>query len=164
MNDVADSNGHLKDSCTYSIETAKQFLTFGAGGLAFLVGLALSPDATNGMLVYSTFMLFTASIVLGLLYIMSVVGHISKQKNYDVYTPLLRWFSGLQILMVLSGVICLGFVVLSAMSRPRTSSRQTTLEITSAGRVVRYDVPQHAVVGVDISQSGDVHLRIEPAK
>ncbi len=158
----SDPNSHLKDSCSYSVETAKQFLTFGAGGLAFVVGLALTPDFKTSDCVFWAFAVFTLSIVLGLLYIMSVVGHISKKKNYNVYTPWLRWVCGLQILAVVAGVICLGSIVLSTL-RSRHAPGLTTgdFQLTAAGHTVRYPVPGGAVVAVEISQSGEVHLRIE---
>jgi hypothetical protein len=157
-----DDNTHLKDSCNYSVETAKQFLTFGAGGLAFVAGLALSPsNALNGAY-YWAFALFTASIVLGLLYIMNVVGHINQTKNYDVYTARLRWISGLQTLAVIGGVTCLAVVVFQGIqSRTPPAPESGLLELTAGGRSVRYAVPSGSAVAVKVGQTGDVDLRVE---
>jgi len=162
---AGDADTHLKDSCSYSVETAKQFLTFGAGGLAFVAALALAPDGSISSLHYWCFGVFTASVGLGLLYIMSVVGHINQHQNYDVYTTRLRCLSGLQILAVLGGVVLLGVLVFHTIrTRHVPPISGATLEVSAAGRSIRYGVPQGAVVAVKVSQAGEFDLRIEASR
>jgi len=45
MADTCNENHH-RDSCQYSVDIAKQFITLAAGGVAFIVGLAMATSTT----------------------------------------------------------------------------------------------------------------------
>jgi hypothetical protein len=99
---------HEQEAAKLSFDVTKQFITLAIGGIAFVVGLSFStPTAISSILLWSTIVVFAASAVFGLFFLMHGVNILSVQKSYDVYATSLRFLAGLQIILVLIGVVLL---------------------------------------------------------
>jgi hypothetical protein len=89
-------------------DLTKQFLTLAFGGIAFVVGISFSsPSAVSTTLLWWAIALFSASCIMGLLFLMRGVNHLSEKRSFDIYATSLRTLSILQILFVIAGVIML---------------------------------------------------------
>jgi uncharacterized membrane protein YczE len=106
------NDDHYKDSCKYSIEIAKQFITLASGGVAFVVGLLISSNKVASYLFYWLSGSFILSIGFGLIYVMSTIAHINKEQNYNVYSPKLKFLAATQIIFFIIGLILLVYTVL----------------------------------------------------
>jgi hypothetical protein len=108
------ANDPLKDSCQYAMELIKQFLTFSAAGIAFVVGLVYAdkPGKLSGCYVAVSLGLLGLSILSGWLAFMSIVGKVNKRRSYDVYERQIQLFSVFQILLFCAGVLTLFFPTL----------------------------------------------------
>lgn len=155
---------HLKDSCSYSVEVSKQFLTFAAGGVAFLVATALAPASRITPLFYWSFGAFVLSILFGLAYIMQVVGHINRDRNYDVYSGRLRACSALQLLTTLCGATLLGVVVFRLLPERASDSAVVNgvLEVKTATQHARYALPVGTTLSLKTNEKGEIECRAEP--
>lgn len=145
----------FKDSCSYSIEVAKQFLTYAASGIAF--ALALNYTASSPALKIIILGLFVFSLIFGLLYIMSLVAHINQSKNYDVYTGQLRFFSIAQILFIFAGIILLGGSLIKN-KQLTTSPIESGLLLKCQDIELHIDKPE--LYSFNISKSGDKPMEI----
>ena len=101
-----------KDACQYSIEISKQFITLSTAGAAFSTTVLLSnihnvPEVP----LRSSLVLFAISILLGLLFLMKLMGEIRLNNNYDVYLTSLRWLAVLQMILFLVGIVVVAFSV-----------------------------------------------------
>lgn len=104
------------DSCTFSIEIAKQFITIATAGIAFLVGMALKFQCSmDNLWIYAIIGLFL-SVTSGLLYLMNVVGHVNNSGNYDVYTKSLRFLSGSQIILFVFSLFLVSLITFKSVS------------------------------------------------
>ncbi|NIR49256.1 hypothetical protein GWO43_12305 [candidate division KSB1 bacterium] len=121
---------NIRTLCSYNVEISKQFLTLASAGVAFVVGLAISNSQIINGLFYITVTCLVLSILLGLVFIMSVVAHISSEENYDVYSKQLRTLAMVQMVGFFFGIILLGyFFINSIRESPSTSiSNPTVLE------------------------------------
>jgi hypothetical protein len=126
---------HQKDSCSYAVEIAKQFLTLASAGLAFLVGLALSAQGPVSWLWYLCAALLLISIGAGLAFVMSVVAHVNQEKRYDVYTGMLKRYSLVQIGSFFGAVILLALILFSLLGAKSNIAR-TDLYIKAGDREV----------------------------
>lgn len=158
-----DGDNH-KNSCNYSVDLSKQFLTYAAAGVAFLVASVLAAPSQVDWLSYTSFSSFGFSMAFGLLFVMSVVGHIAKTSNYDVYTPVLRAFSGLQIFAFVVGIVCLGIVVVRKSSashqRPMPLS-DSTLEITIGPKLLRHTIPLGSSIHIKVTAANEVDVTVQ---
>lgn len=159
------SNGndcdHHKDSCTYSVDIAKQFITLGSAGAAFVVAAAVAPGASVGAGHYWVFGFFAGCVGLGLLYTMSVVGHIQQDKNYNVYSAQLRILAILQIVAFLIGLVLLVTIIgINKSSTPKQSTLPTFRMKTSKGDVEQL-IPNGQGFEVKIEENGAVTLQVE---
>ena len=109
---LAKDKQHHRDSCTFSLEIAKQFLTFGVAGVAFVVGMALNSKCAVNSSWYWASGCLVLSVTFGLLYLMSVVAHVNQDKNYDVYTGALKWFAIIQIVAFVCALALLAVITL----------------------------------------------------
>jgi len=108
-----------KDACSFAVDLAKLFLTYAAAGLAFVLGLATKENAVS-IATYSSFASLALSMGMGLLFIMSVVGRVGRDSNYDVYSGTPRVLAALQILLFLVGVALLALCAFHLIHRPPT--------------------------------------------
>lgn len=154
---------HFRDSCSYSVEVSKQFLTFAAGGVAFLVATALTPTSRVSPLFYWSFGAFVLSLLLGLVYIMQVVGHINLDKNYDVYSRRLRVCSALQLVTTVTGAVLLGVVVFRMLPAREgdASLASGVLEVKTASQQARYALPAGATLSLKTNEKGEIECRAE---
>lgn len=160
-----DENNH-KDSCEYSVEIAKQFLTLAAGGVAFVVGLAISSSIDIPQTFYWVTGIFIFSIAFGLFFVMSVVAHINKNKNYNVYTPQLKIFAAVQILSFLTGIILLSYVVLWKLKNRQDVSKheKTSIEITVSDKKITYQVPKGTNIQLHVTPENDIQFQTNISK
>lgn len=103
----------FKDSCQFALDLIKQFLTLGAAGIAFVVGLVYAdkPGKLPPGTVKISLILLGVSLLFGWLAFMAIVGKINRRKSYDVYEPSIQIFSVLQIVLFGAGVAVLFFPV-----------------------------------------------------
>lgn len=108
-----------KESCNYSIDLSKQFLSLACAGVAFVVGLVFAGDLRLGVLTVSlSLAALGLSIVLGWLYLMNVVSYIRRYDNYDVYGPRHRTLAIGQIVAFFLALAVLGVVTYRSVARP----------------------------------------------
>jgi hypothetical protein len=104
-------NSSLKDSCTYALDLIKQFLTFTAGGIAFVLGVVSTgkPSGFSPLFVALSIGLLALSGACGLLSFMCIVGNIKDQQSYNIDDPSVKCLTILQILLFCGGVSVLFF-------------------------------------------------------
>jgi len=86
-----EDSQHLKDSCDYAISITKTLLSYSSAGIAFVISIILS--GKNFYPSWATWVIIIAlalSILLGLFFLMNIVGHINQFENYNVNIPRLR--------------------------------------------------------------------------
>jgi hypothetical protein len=77
-----------KDGCEYALDLSKQFITFSAAGLAFLLGLAAAETTRPPFLVtLLVLILFALSVAAGLLFHMKVTGNVADQQIPRAVVP-----------------------------------------------------------------------------
>lgn len=139
--DVAISGECQKKAAELGFDLTKQFIALAFAGIAFVVGLSFnSPGAITAFMFWLTVGLFGVSAVVGLLFLMCGVGQLSVKNSYDIYAKSLRLLSGLQILLVLVGVICM---------IPILDSRPARGAPTGGSMEVKIDGKQAVVYPVD---------------
>lgn len=143
--DEALSAQKHKDSCAYAVEIAKQFLTFAAGGIAFVVALSQSSSSRHPCILLATFLLLAMSTFFGLLYLMSLVGHIRSHNCYDVFTGKLRSLAITQILAFVAGVLLLGSILLPKPQIPEPQEKGVIV-FKVGQREITYSVPPGTAV------------------
>ncbi|BCS96649.1 hypothetical protein DSLASN_22810 [Desulfoluna limicola] len=144
-NEPTKNGQHHRDSCNYSIEIAKQFLTIATAGVAFLVGMALKSQCSVTASWYWASGCLIASVMFGLIYLMSVVAHVNQSDNYDVYTSPLKIFSALQILSFLIALVLVGFITLRSVthkSNPADLTRDINVQIQLKEKNIRLYIPK----------------------
>lgn len=108
-----------QEAAKLSFDVTKQFLTLAIGGIAFVVGVSFSsPNAISSFLLWFTIVVFGLSAAFGLFFLLHGVNTLSVQKSYDIYATSLRWLAGLQIVLVLFGVVLLVPILLQRRSPP----------------------------------------------
>jgi heme/copper-type cytochrome/quinol oxidase subunit 2 len=163
--EVKASQSH-KDSCAYSIEIAKQFLTLASAGVAFVVGMAIKAECAVTASWFWSSGLLIASVAFGLLYIMSVVAHINQSDNYDVYTPMLKVLSALQILTFIVSLIIVGIIILNTFTSSSAkvkANSQSSLEVTGSEKTIKLSVSEKTKASIKIT-GDDAEIFIEPKK
>lgn len=125
--DMAADN-HDQEAAKLGFDLTKQFITLAVGGIAFVVGLSFStPTAVSSILLWSTIGVFAVSAILGLFFLMHGVNILSVQKSYDIYATSLRFLAGLQVILVLGGMILLCPILYhrpaAAVAKPGNSIR-----------------------------------------
>ncbi len=162
---MCDNQQNYKDSCQYSVELSKQFITLSSAAVAFIIGLAISAELKSNESVYWSISLFIGSLAVGLIYIMSVVGHINKSKNYDVYHSALKYIAVLQIIFFLVGATILVYVLIGKVQSNNASSQShNTLEVTINQNQIKHNVPQGSTIKLTLSDKGEFDLDIQTQK
>ncbi|MCX6339977.1 MAG: hypothetical protein NTX71_08665 [Candidatus Aureabacteria bacterium] len=135
---------HHRDSCAYSVEIAKQFLTLGSAGVAFVVGMALQSQCTVNVSWYWASGFLIASVGFGLLYLGSVVAHVNQHHNYDVYTGILKWLAVLQILSFVCALVLLGVITLHTIGTGQSSGKidKPNVDIQLKQKSVKLVIPE----------------------
>ena len=151
-----------KDSCKYSVEISKQFLTLSSAGIAFVIGLAMARSTTVPNSFYWSVALFAASVAVGLVYVMSVVAHINQDDNYDVYTATLRCLALIQIITFLAAISVLGFIFLSEDKNSKQMPATSYLELSVGSRNIKHRIPTNTVIKIHITDKDEVDFQISP--
>ena len=136
-----------KDSCNYSVDLSKLFITLSVAGIGFVVSQVISADSGNKIFLdYLAIILFGISTATGLVFLMGVIGHINRDANYDVYTTFHRIMSLFQIIMFLAGI---GIVAWLTFDRHAHQSKSEIPSITI--RINNKIIEQQIVNPKDIS-------------
>jgi hypothetical protein len=152
---------HHRDSCTYSVEIAKQFLAFGVAGVGFVIGMALKYECSIGPSWYWTGGLFIASIACGLLYLMSVVAHVNQCNNYDVYTGLLKCFSLLQIVIFVCALVLLTVITLRIVGTIKDKVDKPNVSIQFEKKSLELTIPDTKRATIKIT-GNDAEVIFDP--
>ena len=165
MADTCNENHH-RDSCQYSVDIAKQFITLAAGGVAFIVGLAMATSTAIPQSFYWVTSLFIFSIAMGLIYAMSVVAHVNKTQNYNVYSLQLKALASVQIVSFLLGVIFLSYAVLWKLenNKDQHTTDKPHLEIFVSGKQVKYSVDKETKINLIIAPDGKIEFQTDKSK
>jgi hypothetical protein len=107
-------NPSARDSCTFALDLIKQFLTFSAAGIAFVLGVVSSGKSAAFTPFYVAWSvgLLVASVACGLLSFMCIVGNVKDHQSYDIDDPWVKGFTICQILIFCAGVAVLFFPTL----------------------------------------------------
>jgi hypothetical protein len=106
---AAQPDTSLKDSCTYALDLIKQFLTFSAAGIAFVLGVVTAgkgPGFSPTFVAWSVGLL-VASAACGLLSFMCIVGNVKGDQSYNIDDASVKRFAIFQILLFCAGVAVL---------------------------------------------------------
>ena len=104
-----ENSQHLKDSCNYAISVTKTLLSYSAAGVAFIISIIITgKNFYPNWATWTVIVALAASILLGLLFLMSVVGHINQFKNYNVNLPMLRIITIGQMALFFIPILVLG--------------------------------------------------------
>lgn len=155
-------NQRVKDACSFAVEIAKQFITLAAAGIAFVVGLAMSGKSPVLWVHIAVISALSASVLFGLVFLMSVVGHIHKSGSYDIYAGHLKAVAAIQIVLFLLSVVGLGDLVRREAAVNKADSI-ASLEVSSNGKIVKYSVPPGAAARVNLEPSGAVQVSVSGA-
>jgi hypothetical protein len=156
---------HHKDSCTISVQVSKQFLTFAATGLAFLIGIAIKAQCNLDGYWYLSGFSLVLSMLLGLFYLMSVVAHINQCKNYNVYALPLKVMSTLQIIAFALAVAFLAIVTQKVISssKPPNINSAPNVSIETDTKKVHFNISALQKSSIKLIGS-DIEILIEPLK
>jgi hypothetical protein len=112
-----------KDSCTYALDLIKQFLTFSAAGIAFVLGVvsAGKPSSFSPLFVTLSVGLLAVSVACGLLSFMCIVGNVKDHQSYDIDDPSVKWLAVFQILLFCGGVAVLFLPTFQAAKAQQTT-------------------------------------------
>ena len=102
------------------------------------------------------------SVLFGLVYLMSVVGHVQRDRNYDVYTVRLQLLAAVQILAFLAAVLAMSKIVYDRVTLEETDRLRTSIGITVGAKTVEYDVPSGASVSIKVFGDDEVELTVLP--
>lgn len=143
---------HEKEAAKLSFDLTKQFITLAVGGIAFVVGLSYSsPAAVSSILLWGTIGMFGFSAILGLLFLMRGVNTLSVQKSYDVYATSLRVLAGLQILLVLVGVILLCPILYERPTAKASAPETKTVQIqVGSQQTISYPIEPEKNITIEI--------------
>ena len=123
---VAKNVAQYKDSCSFAVALAGQFLTLGAAGIAFIIGLVFAErDAPSSLPPWAlkvALVFFALSILWGWMFLMNVIGEINQSNNYNVYGGAPQWLSILQIVCCLLPLTLLGICSFLAIRTPEKQS------------------------------------------
>ena len=161
-----NENRH-KESCGYSIQISKQFITLASAGIAFVVGLAIAPNTAISSFYYWTGGCCFFSICFGLIFIMSTIAHINKNDNYNVYTPQLRFLAFMQITLFLVGIIVLSQILFNKIdgnSHQSIKSANTNFSIKSGNKEINHFLNEKNKPDLVVSESGKIDLTVTPIK
>jgi hypothetical protein len=125
----------FKDSCLHALDLIKQFLTYSAAGIAFVVGIVYSdkPGRLPAWAVALNLLFLGLSIAAGWLCFMRIIGKINRERSYDVYDRSVQLFSIGQILFFGLGILCLGWTTLQwACQSSATPAKQVVPGTPSA--------------------------------
>ena len=123
------AENHEQEAAKLGFDVTKQFITLAIGGIAFVVGLSLStPTAISSVLLWFIVIVFGLSAVFGLVFLMHGVNVLSVRKSYDIYATSLRVLAGLQIILVLVGVVLI-CPILYHRPAGATLKKPTSIEI-----------------------------------
>jgi hypothetical protein len=108
------ANTSAKDSCTFALDLIKQFLTFSAAGIAFVLGIVSSGKSAAFTPFYVSWSvgLLVASVACGLLSFMCIVGNVKDHQSYDIDDAWVKGLTMFQILIFCAGVAVLFFPTL----------------------------------------------------
>ncbi len=162
--EARNADGH-KDSCNYAVDLSKQFVTIASGGLAFAITLALAYPMSFGYWhLLSTILLFGVSIGFGLAFLMTVVGHINKLNNYDVYTPCPRLMILCQMLLLAGAIILIAVGTLRCVrsSHEPHSDESANLTIVAGSSRLEQRIEPTAKLKVLVSDSNGINITKEP--
>ena len=154
-----------KDSCNYGIELSKLFITLASGGLAFATALGLANLMVFGdWRLFWTLLLFAISIGFGLAFVMSVVGHINKHNNYDVYTICPRLMMVGQLLAFGIAIYLVAAATLACVESQRKAKQTPSynLVVTAGNKRIEQDVPLTSKVTVTVTDPNGISVKTEP--
>lgn len=162
--ETKNADGH-KDSCNYGVDLSKQFVTIATGGLAFAITLALAYPTDFGYWhLLWTVLLFGVSIVFGIAFLMTVVGHINKLDNYDVYTICPRLMILLQMILLGGGILLIAIGTLRCVGSDHEAHKDTgvNLVITAGKNRLEQWVEPSAKLRVLVTDSNGIEVTKEP--
>ena len=125
----------FKDSCLHALDLTKQFLTYSAAGIAFVVGIVYSdkPGKLPAWAVALSLLFLGLSIAAGWLCFMRIIAKINRERSYDVYERSVQLFSIGQIVLFGLGILCLGWATLqSAYHHSVVPSKEVVSPMPSA--------------------------------
>jgi hypothetical protein len=146
---------HEQEAAKLGFDVTKQFITLAIGGIAFVVGLSFStPTAISSILLWSAVVVFAISAVFGLLFLMHGVNTLSIQKSYNVNATSLRFLAGLQIILVLVGIVLLA---------PILYHRPVAAKSNNANSI-RIELAPHQSLSYPVEPGKDYTIEIENGK
>lgn len=118
-----------------AVDLVKLFITFATAGIAFLVGAVFSGKiALSALTIIACLVLFAASAVCGILFIMQAVSGV-HDGSYDVTAPSPTWIAFVQMVLFFLGAGWLGWQAVERAGAPVAPSATTQIEIhATAGR------------------------------
>jgi hypothetical protein len=157
---MANNEQHHRDSCLYSVEIAKQFIALAIGGVAFVVATAIASTNVPNTFFWSA-TLFVVSIGFGLGYVMSVIAHINKAENYDVYTVQLKFIAAIQMLTFFASVVLLVYVVLWKLNNNAKlpSVNGPTISVISGNNTLTQQQVSNKDVEITINTQGEINFK-----
>lgn len=165
LSEVPNNKDQHKDSCQYAVDTAKQFLSLAAAGVAFVVGLVMAGATSAVQPYYWAAGLFVASVLFGLIFVMSVVAHVNQCNNYDVYTPVLKFLSLVQIICFVAATVVVTFVVLKPEGQQiATFSDRPDVTVIAGSRQISHKLPDGGAVRIKVSGNDEIEVNIDTEK
>lgn len=141
-----------KKAAELGFDITKQFLTLAFAGIAFIVGLSFNtPGSVSSLMLWLTVGVFGISVAFGLMFLMHGVNLLSVSKTYDIYASSLRILAGLQIALVLVGVVLL-VPILNARPIKKSAGNPGSVEVKIDQRqsvVCTTDPAKNIVIEVD---------------
>lgn len=111
---MATDHDNLKDSCNYGVEFSKQLFALSSAAIVFLAGSKPAVESCFSFrLLVASISFFGGSILSGIVFLMGVVGHINKKRNYDVYQTGLRRFAAFQLFSFAVAVVSAGLYAIN---------------------------------------------------
>jgi hypothetical protein len=155
------ANNPHKDSALIGIDISKQLLAFSLAGLGFVVGFITAGSISLGAVPILGLLFFALSMVAGVLFLMSVVGHINRDSNYDIYTGGIRTLAVIQIICFAVAAILVTKVAFEVRSTQKPNLTFPVIEIKMGTNEVHQPMFTNSAVSINIISNG-LTLSVQP--
>lgn len=161
MNNSSDNSEprHL-DSCQYSLEVSKLFIALAIAGIGFISSQFLSNNLPYKLGVY-TLIFFGLSVAIGLLFLMSVVGHINLRNNYNVYSTMLRILAVFQIVFFATGIILISVITFNYAHNNKVAKAPSNLVIKINNKEIQQPIYPNSDVRLEMKNDSLIVLEIK---
>jgi len=127
--DAETSRSCERDATYFAFDLSKHILTIAIACIGFTIGFSYA--IPSAFLFWLILFVFGVSVAAGLLFFLRGVGVLYSHKVYDLYEPLLRAYSIVQMLSCLLGIFLICLFLQFSANQPDDARKRSKDEINS---------------------------------